>query len=191
MRLQANGDRTLLRRHPQEVVNLNPLVHQILEDYALPWHGTHGVSHWARVLENGLRLAKTTGANVDVVQLFAVFHDARRINEVVDFGHGQRGAELAAELRGDLFELSDADFELLYEACAHHPDGLTEADITVQTCWDSDRLDLRRVGMVPAPKKLCTPAAKTWEIIRWAHGRAAFQVVPEMVKQEWGIELRG
>ena len=28
----------------------------------------------------------------------------------------QRGADLAAELRGDLFDLSDADFELLYEA---------------------------------------------------------------------------
>ena len=42
------------------------------------------------------------------------------MNEVVDFGHGQRGAELAAELRGDLFDLCDADFELLYEACAKH-----------------------------------------------------------------------
>ena len=103
------------------MIDLNPLVHQILEDYPLPWHGTHGVGHWARVLENGLRLAKTTGVKVEVVQLFAVFHDSRRINEVVDFGHGQRGAELAAELRGDLFELSDADFTLLYEACATTP----------------------------------------------------------------------
>ena len=38
------------------MLNLKPLVHQILEDYSLPWHGTHGVGHWARVLENGLRL---------------------------------------------------------------------------------------------------------------------------------------
>jgi uncharacterized protein len=171
------------------MIDLNPLVHQILEDYPLPWHGTHGVGHWARVLENGLRLAKTTGVKVEVVQLFAVFHDSRRINEVVDFGHGQRGAELAAELRGDLFELSDADFTLLYEACAHHTDGLTEGDITIQTCWDADRLDLGRVGMNPAPTKLCTEMAKTWEMIRWADGRAAFEVVPEMVKDEWGIEI--
>jgi uncharacterized protein len=170
-------------------LNLKLLVHQILEDYALPWRGTHGVGHWARVLENGLRLAKTTEAKVEVVQLFAVFHDARRINEVVDFGHGQRGAELAAELRGDLFNLPDADFALLYEACTHHTDGRTEADITVQTCWDADRLDLGRVGMIPAPMKLCTPSAKTWEIIKWADGRAAFKLVPDMVKEDWGIEV--
>ena len=62
----------------REMLNLKPLIHQILEDYALPWHGTHGVGHWARVLENGLRLAKTTRANLEVVQLFAVFHDSRR-----------------------------------------------------------------------------------------------------------------
>ena len=43
------------------VVNLKAIVHAILEDYALPWHGTHGVGHWARVLENGLRLAKESG----------------------------------------------------------------------------------------------------------------------------------
>jgi uncharacterized protein len=175
----------------REMLNLNPLIHQILEDYALPWHGTHGVGHWARVLENGLRLAETTGAKVEVVQLFAVFHDSRRINEVVDFKHGQRGAELAAELRGDLFDLSDADFELLYFACAHHTDGLIEADITVQTCWDADRLDLGRVGIMPEPKKLCTDAAKVTQMLKWADGRAAFEVVPEMVKEEWGIELEG
>jgi hypothetical protein len=36
-----------------------PLVLQtVLEDYTLPINGDHGVSHWARVLENGLRLAE-------------------------------------------------------------------------------------------------------------------------------------
>ena len=113
------------------MLNLRPIVHAILEDYALPWQGTHGLSHWARVLENGLRLADGTGAVVEVVQLFAVFHDSRRINECTDYCHGQRGAELAASLRGTLFDLPDADFDLLYQACADHTDGLTDADITV------------------------------------------------------------
>jgi len=171
-------------------MNLKPLVHAILEDYALCWDGTHGVGHWARVLENGLRLADATGAKVEVVQLFAVFHDSRRVSDGVDDDHGQRGADLAAEQRGDLFNLSDADFELLYEACARHTDGLVDADPTIQVCWDSDRLDLGRVGMIPAPKKLCTPAARTWEMIQWADGRAAFEVVPDLVKDEWEIELR-
>jgi uncharacterized protein len=108
----------------------------------------------------------------------------------VDDDHGRRGAGLATELR-HLFKLSDDDFELLYEACARHTDGETEADITVQTCWDADRLDLGRVGMIPAPQKLCTPAAKTWEMIQWADGRAAFDVVPDFVKGEWGIDTKG
>jgi hypothetical protein len=28
-------------------LDLEPLVHLILEDYCLRWHGTHGVGHWA------------------------------------------------------------------------------------------------------------------------------------------------
>jgi uncharacterized protein len=125
------------------------------------------------------------------MKLFAIFHDSCRMTDGVDDGHGCRGADLAAELRGDLFNLSDDDFELLYEACARHTDGATEADITIQTYWDADRLDLGRVGMIPAPKRLCTAAARTWEMIQWADGRAAFEVVPPLVKEEWGIDLRG
>lgn len=173
-------------------MNLKPILHRILEDYALPWHGTHGVGHWARVLENGLRLAKETGAvNIEVVQLFAIFHDSCRTNEGIDDGHGQRGGNLALELRNDWFVLSDEEFDHLYAACAGHTDGETDADVTIQTCWDADRLDLGRVGIVPAPEKLCTAAAKTWEMIRWADGRAAFEVVPELVGREWGIDLGG
>src|SRR3954447_5854186 len=50
------------------------ILHAVLDEYTLPWDGDHGVAHWARVLENGLRLAEETGANVEVVQLFAVLH---------------------------------------------------------------------------------------------------------------------
>ena len=172
------------------MLHLKPLVHAILEDYALPWHGTHGVSHWARVLENGLRLAQKTGATIEVVELFAVFHDSRRVNEGVDGGHGKRGAELAATLRGDWFNLPDADFDLLYAACVGHTDGETDADITIQTCWDSDRLDLGRVGIYPEPNRLCTEAAKQPDILKWADGRGCFEIVPEIVQGEWGIDLR-
>jgi len=172
------------------MIDLKPLVHRILEDYPLPWLGTHGVGHWARVLENGLRLAEATGAKVEVVKWFAIFHDSRRINEGVDDGHGCRGADLAAALRGDFFNLSDDDFALLYEACVAHTDGLIEADITIQTCWDADRLDLGRVGITPERTKLCTRAAKRQEMIQWADGRAAFEVVPEIVEAEWGIDFR-
>jgi len=172
-------------------LNLKPIVHAVLEDYALPWHGSHGVSHWARVLENGVRLAAVTGANVDVVQLFAIFHDCQRVREGTDFGHGERGADFAAHLRGTVFDHPDEDFRLLYNACARHTDGATTGEITIQTCWDADRLDLGRVGAYPERVKLCTDAAKVPEMIKWADGRACFRVIPEMVQAQWGIDTTG
>lgn len=173
------------------MLDLKPIVHAVLEDYALPWDGTHGVAHWARVLENGLRLANVTGANVEIVQLFAVLHDSRRVNEGTDDGHGRRGAELAASLRDNWFNLSDHDFDLLHFACVHHTDGLTDGEITVQTCWDADRLDLGRVGISPERKRLCTKAAKSPKILNWADGRGSFEVVPEIVSKDWGIDTSG
>jgi uncharacterized protein len=171
-------------------MNLKPLVHTILEEYALSRAGTHGVSHWARVLENGLRLAHDTAAIMEVVQLFAIFHDSRRLNEEIGPWHGERGAQLAVELRGKLFDLPDEQFNLLCEARVGHTDGLTEADITIQTCWDADRLDLGRVGIYPEADRLCTAAAKTAEMILWADERADAEIVPELIKAEWGIESR-
>jgi hypothetical protein len=44
----------------------------ILREYALPIRGHHGVIHWARVLENGLRIADANGADREVVTLFAL-----------------------------------------------------------------------------------------------------------------------
>lgn len=80
---------------------------------------------------------------------------------------------------------------LLYEACAGHTDGGTEADVTIQSCWDADRLDLGRVHNCPDPRKLCTPAAKSPEMLKWADGRACFEVVPDLVQAEWGIDTEG
>lgn len=173
------------------MLDLKPLVHRILQDYSLPWHGTHGVGHWARVLENGLRLARQTKANVEVVQLFAIFHDACRVSEGYDDGHGERGGDLALVLRDEWLVLSDEEFDLLYEACAGHTDGETEADITIQTCWDADRLDLGRVRVCPEPSKLCTKAAKNPEMLKWADGRACFEVIPDFVQADWGIDMIG
>lgn len=148
------------------------LLNAIRVQYALPWRGIHGVTHWARVRETGLRLAARTGADPAVVELFAVLHDARRRNEGVDPGHGGRGADLAATLRGTLVHLSDAAFALLRVACADHTTGTIEADVTIQTCWDADRLDLGRVGIVPEPARLCTAAAKESAMREWAYGRS-------------------
>src|SRR5262245_43102321 len=101
-------------------MNTRGLVYAILAGYQLPVDGIHGVHHWARVLENGLRLAETTKAKVEVVTLFAVFHDSRRVNDDDDPGHGRRGAELAAAMRGTHFVLTNEDFDLLDTACIYH-----------------------------------------------------------------------
>lgn len=42
------------------------MLQAVLEDYTLPLAGDHGVAHWARVLENGLRLAEETGWGIDI-----------------------------------------------------------------------------------------------------------------------------
>ena len=161
------------------------IIHEILEGYTLPVRGPHGVVHWARVLENGLRLASATGANAEVVAMFALFHDSRRVNEGRDDGHGLRGAEYARTMRGSLIHLGDRGFELLYEACRLHTDGHTEGELTLQVCWDADRLDLGRVGIIPKPHQLCTEAAR--ELLEWAHRRAVGHHVPAIVADVWGL----
>jgi len=49
---------------------------------------------------------------------------------------------------------------LRHDRLRHRRDGLIEADVTVQTGWDADRLDRGRVGIVPRPEKQCTEQAR-------------------------------
>lgn len=161
---------------------------RIIAQYAQDPYGRHGLAHWARVLENGRRLSAVNGANPRVVELFAVFHDACRVNEKRDPGHGKRGADLALRLRSQYYDISDEEFELLYDACVRHTDGETEADITIQTCWDSDRLDLARVNIIPSTEKLCTSAAKDRNVIEWAVSRSIENIWPGLISSEWGFE---
>ncbi len=157
----------------------------VLASYTLPRHGVHGIGHWARVLENGLRLAERTGADRRVVHLFALLHDARRRNESIDPGHGRRAAEFAASLHGTAFKLPAHELELLLYACRRHTAGLTEADVTVQTCWDADRLDLGRVGIIPVQGRLCTDAARDPALLDWAYARSVENHVPGFVSERW------
>lgn len=136
------------------------------------WEGAHGARHWARVRENGLKLASLNGARVLVVELFALLHDTQRHNEYHDPEHGWRAARFAETLAGDVFQISQDDLNLLVLACEGHSEGRTEADITVATCWDADRLDLGRVGKRPRPERLCTEAARSEEMIAWAYARS-------------------
>jgi uncharacterized protein len=148
------------------------LIQEIRAQFALDWRGIHGSTHWARVRANGLLLAKSTGADVEVIEYFSLLHDAKRQSDGADPNHGPRAAEWAQDLRGRSIDLEDAQFEMLTDACRYHTSGRTDGEITVQTCWDADRLDLGRVGILPDPRRLCTDAARDKKIIRWAYERS-------------------
>jgi len=153
-------------------MNLDNLIDMIQEQFTLNWYGMHGILHWHRVKENGLRMAELTQANKEVVELFAYLHDSRRLNEGYDPQHGKRAAKYATSLSGSIINLTARELDRLLYACRYHSDGLTEADITIQTCWDADRLDLGRIGIKPEPQYLCTDAAKDPKIIEWAYRRS-------------------
>ena len=78
------------------------------------------------------------------------------------------------ELQPKFLHLPPHQLELLCEACAFHTDGLTEADVTIQTCWDADRLDLGRVGIKPRAKFLCTSFVKQESVIEAAFERSNY-----------------
>ena len=147
-------------------------VEKCCQEYRMDHNGYHGFHHWKRVLNNGRLLTKKTGANLKVVELFCLLHDTQRLNEDYDLQHGHQAALYAQSIRGVLFDATDAEMDLLMEACTYHSDGHTDGDSTVQTCWDADRLDLGRVGIKPSPEKLCTQAAKTKKMLDDAYKRS-------------------
>ena len=59
----------------------------------------HGIKHWRTVERNGLYLARFTGADAEVVSLFAHFHDCRRLDEGADPEHGPRAAAFLKQHR--------------------------------------------------------------------------------------------
>ena len=116
----------------------------------------HGMPHWERVERNGLLLA-TEEVNTTVVRLFAYLHDKWRIDNWEDLEHGKRAAENILKLRGTLLAgLKDEEFEQLRKACELHTVCHRTGDITIDTCFDADRLDLPRVGILPRPSKMAT-----------------------------------
>lgn len=135
-------------------------VQAIRSQFRLDWRGIHGAGHWARVRANGLTIATANGANKRVVEYFAFLHDACRLSEGRDCEHGQRAAEFARAMRKDFIALSNDEFELLETAIDGHTHEKSHENLTVETCWDADRLDLTRIGIQPEPSRLCTEVGR-------------------------------
>lgn len=119
----------------------------------------HGLKHWQTVERNAHYLASFNNADIKVLSYFAYFHDCMRQNEYIDKGHGPRGAAFAIKHR-DKIPLNDIQFKQLTDACKGHTYGTRPECITVNTCWDADRLDLLRVGIMPDANRLHNEEAK-------------------------------
>jgi uncharacterized protein len=169
----------------------------VLKQYKLSPTGTHGISHWARVLEIGRYLAEITGANLKVVEHFAIFHDSCRQSEYSDPDHGPRSVKLLDSIQ-DKLDLNYREFQLLSAACRTHngisPDRHGHGyDVTLETCWDSDRLDIGRVGdvyHVPDKNKLFTEPAKDSKVIEGFLEKSYVEFLPKLVKEEWNIDFK-
>ncbi len=171
---------------------LPALAEAVLRGYRLATSGVHGPAHWLRVRANGLLLAaRTPGADVEVVELFALFHDSEREDEGRDPGHGERAAAAVRRLaaRGGLM-LPAARLDLLAAACAGHDHPQVSSDPTIGCCWDADRLDLSRLGRRPIARLLSTAAALDAGIQAGAWERGDGWVFDADGARAWGLRAR-
>ncbi len=155
---KASMDLATLESTPD--FNRSGLLSHVLDQFKISRHGAHGPAHWARVRLHGLKLGRSRGGDVLVVELFAFLHDSQRLNEYSDRFHGSRAAEFAASLNGRFFDLKPEQLDKLYYAMEHHSGGEVHSCPTIQSCWDGDRLDLGRVGIRPHKDYLSLEAAK-------------------------------
>lgn len=117
---------------------------------------THGLEHWDRVAKFG-RMLYQEGADMDVILAFAYLHDSERMNNAEDIKHGLRASKLIDTFRQTkLRDLSDEQIDKLKRACELHTTEHRTGDITIDICFDADRMDLLRVGIMPDPYRMAT-----------------------------------
>jgi uncharacterized protein len=138
---------------------MEELIFKVIKEAKLANSSIHGVGHWQRVERNGVYLCQFNHANIDVVRLFALFHDSKREDDYRDLEHGPR-AEVYLRGIKDLVPLEPDHFEDLCIACRTHTVGKIPENETIATCWDSDRLEIGRVGIQPSEKFLINQEAK-------------------------------
>ncbi len=142
----------------------------IIGQFKLDIKSEHGINHWERVEKIGTYLAEYTKADMEVVSLFAYFHDSKRENENYDPEHGLRSSFFIKELQSKgALNLSEKQLNQLTFACEYHNNSkIKSSNIAIQTCWDADRLDLWRVGVMPDPSLLNTVIAKQEKTIEFS-----------------------
>ena len=130
--------------------------------------GIHGISHSRTVYKYGTILSNKNAniykkpVDIAVVRWFAYLHDIQRAFYGDDAGHGERAVLFIDHIRKSyLKRLSEEQVYKLKEACRLHSTTHSTGDLTIDTCFDANRLDLRRTGIIPNPKKMATEAGAT------------------------------
>ena len=141
------------------------LLEIVKNNFKLDFYGAHGIYHWQRVYKNTQILSTHYKINSPVFELFSLFHDSKRENEYSDIYHGFRASEFVKELleKKEII-LNENDTNRLLYAIANHTisdeNNPLFNDLIVQICFDSDRLDLGRVGIEPEEKYMITEFGK-------------------------------
>jgi uncharacterized protein len=140
----------------------------------------HGPAHWSRVRRFGALLAEGEALPDEArscVEIFAWVHDLAREDDYGGNAHAIAGAVYIDQVVPAVFgAVSPDQMTALRAAIRYHSDGMTapealEAGLlaggdwdpglvvaTVGCCWDADRLDLPRVGIVPDGRLMSTSA---------------------------------
>ena len=91
------------------------------------------------------------------MRFFAYLHDKCRLDDWEDLEHGVRAADMLQTLRETVLrDFTDEEVALLERACRCHTTEHRTGIPTVDVCFDADRLDLGKVGVVPNPMFMAT-----------------------------------
>lgn len=160
---------------------LDSLREMAINQFGCGRDGIHGPAHWESVYQNGMLLCRLMPlAHPRIVGAFAFLHDACRKDDGQDPYHGIRAATWLTEwwMKTEIqrrCKLSDGMFQCLVAAIAGHSFGyrvgeqrtgmehsngkLWSLDQTVAICWDADRLDIGRCGVIVDQEFLSTSEA--------------------------------
>ena len=135
------------------------LVRQVFSDATSLNLIDHGPKHWMKVAQNGIMLARKEGVDTLFCEIFGLLHDCQRLDDYGDKQHGARAAQYARSI-GTLIPLSPREFKDLLYALTWHDNRTHTKNIQIGCCWDADRLELPRVGVITDPRMLNTDTAK-------------------------------
>jgi uncharacterized protein len=161
---------------------LKKLLGKIVEEFELDLYGRHGIYHWARVLENALYVSKELDVDKEILILFSILHDSKRVNDSYDKKHGVRAAEFVRLINNDFLNLSEHKLKLLVFACEGHNSIRFNDNLTIQACWDADRLDLLRANIKPSSEYMNLAISKEKSTMDWANKRSKSNSISEIAK---------